>query len=109
MLTISLITVIPTYYFGRLLWPKILQTNKTLSRSETDGTTYHNGNSEPGRGFGHIGITVPDLEGACARFEEKGVTFKKRLTDGNMKTLAFIQDPDGYMIEILSNKQPATF
>ena len=80
-----------------------------LFSSETDGTTYHNGNSEPGRGFGHIGITVPDLEGACARFEEKNVTFKKRLTDGNMKSLAFIQDPDGYMIEILSNKQPATF
>ena len=52
---------------------------------------------------------VPDLEAACARFEEKKVTFKKRLTDGNMKSLAFIQDPDGYMIEILSNKEPATF
>lgn len=77
--------------------------------SETDGTTYHNGNSEPGRGFGHIGITVPDLEGACARFEEMGVTFKKKLTDGNMKNLAFIQDPDGYMIEILSNSVPAKF
>ena len=76
---------------------------------ETDGTTYHNGNSEPGRGFGHIGITVPDLEGACARFEEMGVTFKKKLTDGNMKNLAFIQDPDGYMIEILSNSVPAKF
>ena len=34
-------------------------------------------------------MTVPDLEGACARFEEMGVTFKKKLTDGNMKNLAF--------------------
>jgi lactoylglutathione lyase len=50
---------------------------------------YHNGNDEP-QGFGHICITVDDLDAACARFEEKGVNWKKKLTDGRMKNIAFV-------------------
>jgi len=44
---------------------------------------------------------VPDVEAACARFERLGVPFQKRLTDGRMKDIAFIKDPDGYWVEIL--------
>jgi lactoylglutathione lyase len=50
---------------------------------------YHDGNAEP-QGFGHIAVTVDDLDAACQRFEDLKVNWKKRLTDGKMKTVAFI-------------------
>ena len=68
--------------------------------TESDDTVMHSGNEEP-RGFGHICLSVPDIEAACARFDAEGVAFRKRLEDGRMRGLAFILDPDGYWIEII--------
>ncbi len=65
-----------------------------------DNFKHHNGNSDP-RGFGHIGFTVPDVYKASQRFEKLNVKFVKKPDEGNMKGLAFIEDPDGYWIEII--------
>jgi len=65
---------------------------------------YHDGNAEP-QGFGHICISVDDIQAACDRFEQKGVNWKKRLTDGRMKNIAFVLDPDGYWIEVIQNER----
>ncbi|EWC47316.1 hypothetical protein DRE_00284 [Drechslerella stenobrocha 248] len=70
---------------------------------DSDFTGYHDGNAEP-QGFGHICVSVDDLDAACARFEEQNVDWKKRLTDGKMRNVAFVKDPDGYWIEILQNE-----
>src|ERR1044071_4477250 len=50
------------------------------------------------------GVSVDNLEAACARFEELNVNWKKRLTDGRMKNVAFVLDPDGYWVEIVQNE-----
>lgn len=53
------------------------------------------------QGFGHLGITVPNVYRACQRFHSLGVAFHKSPNSGGMKGLAFIKDPDGYLIEVL--------
>lgn len=92
---------------GRTEW--CMSRKATLELTHNWGTEhdpdakYHNGNSDP-RGFGHIGLMVPNVEQACQRFEQQGVEFIKKPSDGKMKGLAFIKDPDGYWIEIFNNK-----
>jgi len=54
-----------------------------------EGQVYHNGNIEP-QGFGHTCVAVDDIEKACVRFDQLGVQWKKRLTDGKMSNIAFI-------------------
>ena len=97
---------IPDDRAARAKWlfeqPALLELTHNHGTESEDRLPYHNGNEEP-RGFGHIGISVPDVYAACSRFDELNVSYVKRPDDGNMKGLAFIQDPDGYWIEILSS------
>lgn len=53
--------------------------------------------------IGEIGVSVDDVEAACQRFDDLGVSWRKRLTDGRMKNIAFMLDPDGYSIEVIPN------
>lgn len=85
-----------------MLFPGLLElTHNHGTESDVAFKGYASGNEDPGKGFGHIAISVGDIEAACARFERLGVTWQKRLTDGKMKSIAFIKDPDGYWIEVV--------
>lgn len=82
----------------------VLELTWNYGTEKDEGFHYHNGNSEP-QGFGHLAISVDDLDAACQRLEQKGVSWKKRLTDGRMKNVAFVLDPDGYWIEVVQNER----
>ncbi|TKA76064.1 hypothetical protein B0A55_05707 [Friedmanniomyces simplex] len=82
----------------------LLELTWNYGTEKEEGRVYHDGNAEP-QGFGHICVSVDDLDKACARMEEKGVEWKKRLTDGRMKNVAFVLDPDGYWIEVIQNEK----
>lgn len=68
---------------------------------EDPNYTVANGNTEPHRGFGHIAISVDNIEAACKRLEDEGYAFQKKLTEGKMRNIAFVKDPDGYWVEII--------
>lgn len=53
-----------------------------------------NGNSDPGKGFGHICVAVDNIQAACTRLEDAGHKFQKKLSDGRMRHIAFALDPD---------------
>lgn len=96
---------IPTDRAERISWifrqPALLELTHNWGTEAEPAFSYHDGNAEP-RGFGHIGLSVPDVAAICARLESAGAAFVKRPDDGVMKGLAFVRDPDGYWIEILS-------
>jgi|TARA_B100000029_G_scaffold514525_1_gene617731 lactoylglutathione lyase len=56
-----------------------------------------------GTGFGHIAVGVPDIYKICEEMELEGVTITR--PPGPMKhgstVIAFLEDPDGYKIELI--------
>ena len=68
--------------------------------------THNWGREQPyeiGTGFGHLALAVADLHGACDRLAKAGVKIPR--PPGPMKhggsAIAFIEDPDGYRIELI--------
>lgn len=61
----------------------------------------NNGNGEKFRGFGHIAVSVDNIQAAEARLLANNVAFQKKLSDGRQSNIAFALDPDGYWIEVV--------
>ena len=59
-----------------------------------------------GTGYGHLALEVDDAYAACAEIKRRGGTVTREA--GPMKhgstVIAFVQDPDGYKIELIQKK-----
>lgn len=71
--------------------------------------THNWGQKEPyqlGTAFGHLAVGVPDIYGTCERLAKAGVKIPR--PPGPMKhggsVIAFVEDPDGYKIELIEKK-----
>ncbi len=67
--------------------------------------TYNHGvdHYEMGSAYGHIAIQVPDAREACDRIRAAGGTITRDAgpVKGGTTVIAFVQDPDGYKIELI--------
>ncbi len=70
--------------------------------------TYNWGVSEYelGTAFGHIAIEVPDVYAACEKMRAAGGKIIREAGPMNAGTtiIAFLEDPDGYQIELIGAK-----
>ena len=79
---------------------------------ESDGAvlelTYNHGveRYDLGTAYGHVAIEVPDAAAACAAVRAKGgsVTREAGPVKGGSTVIAFVQDPDGYKIELIERR-----
>ncbi|QTR53725.1 lactoylglutathione lyase [Thiothrix unzii] len=83
---------------------------------ETDQTvlelTYNWGvdQYELGTAFGHIALEVPDVHAACEKMRAAGGKIIREAGPMNAGTtiIAFLEDPDGYQIELIGEKHQRT-
>ena len=65
---------------------------------------------ELGTGYGHVALEVPDAYAACTEIKKRGGVVTREA--GPMKhgttVIAFVQDPDGYKIELIQKKDGLT-
>jgi len=61
---------------------------------------------ELGTGYGHVALEVDDAYAACDEIRRRGGTVTREagpMKHGNT-VIAFVQDPDGYKIELIQKK-----
>jgi lactoylglutathione lyase len=60
-----------------------------------------------GTAYGHVAIAVPDAHAACEAVKARGgkVTREAGPVKGGTTVIAFVEDPDGYKIELIEAKR----
>jgi lactoylglutathione lyase len=64
---------------------------------------YGVGKYDLGSGYGHVAVEVPNAAAACDAVRNKGgkVTREAGPVKGGTTVIAFVEDPDGYKIELI--------
>jgi len=67
---------------------------------------YGVGKYELGTAYGHLAIGVDDVYAACDRIRASGGTITREPgpVKGGTTVIAFVQDPDGYKIELIQGR-----
>ena len=94
--------------------PPTGRTRSTRSRSSATTTrtktavlelTYNYGvdKYDLGNAYGHVALAVPDAAKACEEVKRRGgkVTREAGPVKGGTTVIAFVEDPDGYKIELI--------
>ncbi|WP_070967217.1 lactoylglutathione lyase [Vibrio sonorensis] len=109
-------------FYTQVMGMKLLRTNENTEYKytlaflgygdESQGAvielTYNWGVSDYdlGSAFGHIAIGVDDIYSTCDAIKQAGgnVTREPGPVKGGTTHIAFVKDPNGYMIELIQNK-----
>ncbi|HKI65915.1 MAG TPA: VOC family protein [Solirubrobacterales bacterium] len=73
--------------------------------------TYNIGRTEEyeiGTGYGHIAVSVSDLEATLAALAERGIHPERppyTVGEGDSSLLCFVRDPDGYRVELIERRR----
>ena len=80
----------------------------TEERSAVIELTYNYGvdKYELGGAYGHIAIEMPDIKSVCEKVRSGGgkVTREPGPVKGGTTVIAFVEDPNGYKIELIQEK-----
>jgi lactoylglutathione lyase len=84
----------------------LLELTWNYGTEKDESFKYHDGNSEP-QGFGHICVTVDDIDAACSRFEEKNVSWtiddntnEANIPPGQMEEATYRWPHEGHRIRL---------
>jgi len=111
-------------FYTRILGMNLLRTTErpeqkyslafvAYGRGNADGQgeielTYNHGVAayELGTAYGHIALGVPDVAAACERIRAAGGKIAREAgpVKGGSTMIAFVEDPDGYRIELIERR-----
>lgn len=109
-------------FYTRVLGMKLLRQSENTEykyslafvgyTDESDGAvielTYNWGveSYDHGNAYGHIALGVDDVAATCENIRQSGgnVTREAGPVKGGTTVIAFVEDPDGYKIELIENK-----